>query len=1007
MAEHRRPAVYTIPAHRAFADALAAGLIAQFGRDPLGLARGIVLVPNNRSARAIRDAFVRRSDGGLLLPRLVPIGDVELDDRLGPALDPIDGETDIPPACPPMLRQMILARLVQDVRRNAGQPVDAGEAMRLGQALGRALDELLVEEVPLSALTALDISGDLSVHWAKSLDLFAILSERWPRELAQRGMIDLADRRAQLLALATRRWSDTPPEGFVVAAGVSTSAPAVARLLRTVARMPRGQVVLAELDQHMSPDEWDAIGPFDADPETGRRPRPHETHPQYVLKLMLDRMGVAREEVALWRWGGGHDARAARSRAISNAMLTPAHSVKWRTLSTGERTLTGVRAIEVATPADEAQALAIALREAIETPERTALLITPDRALAGRVAAHLARWDIVADDSAGRPLHQTPPGAFLSALATAAAERFAPVALLALLKHPLTMQGDARLDWLEEVRQLDLILRGPRPAAGLVGIDAALRPRPTEEEDRNRRLRAHVARWWPAARALLAPLEDSFARGADLPTLIGALREAGERLAGDALWSGTAGRAASSLFADMEDAAIEGPRDMEARVLPALLQRLMERVAVRPPQGGHPRIAILGLIEARLQQADLVILAGLNEGTWPALPQPDPWLAPRIRADLGLPGLERRIGLAAHDFASGLGAPEVIITRARRGEGAPTVASRFWLRLQAMSGPQWKADTRLPALSARIDDPGAQNPATRPAPAPPAADRPRKIAVTAVDRLKADPYAFYAQAMLRLRTLDPLDADPSAAWRGTAVHRILQLWAERDGGDPAMLEARARALLAEAEAHPLMRALWQPRLLKAVEWIADQVRGDLAEGRRIALIEKRGEAEVAGITLFGTADRIDRMADGTLAIVDYKTGKPPSPKMVTAGYALQLGLLGLIAERGGFEELRPPLTGAAFEYWSLGKKGDQFGYRDSPVDAEGKRGKMRTEDFVASTLADFTGVAEDWLLGTAPFTAKLHPEIPTYADYDQLMRLEEWYGRADSAPEGAVDDARG
>ncbi|RVT40880.1 double-strand break repair protein AddB [Sphingobium algorifonticola] len=990
MAERRRPAVYTIPAHRAFSDALAAGLLAQHGDDPMALARGIILVPTNRAARAIADAFVRRVKGGLLLPRLVPVGDPELDETLGSALDPLGAGADIPPAIPAMERQMILAQLVQRARARSGVPVDAAEAIRLAQALAHALDQLLIEQVDPRRLRDLNVRAELSVHWQKALEMFEIIWSLWPTVLAERGMIDMADRRNRLLAHVATRWSQTPPPGFVIAAGIASTAPAVAGLLRQVARMALGQVVLADLDQTMTAEEWDAIGPFPPDPLTGIRRRPQETHPQYALKRLLDQMGVAREEVALWRWGGGHDARAVRSRAISHAMLAPQLTAKWRDLKTAERSLSGISALEVATPAEEAQAIAIALREALETPEQTVALVTPDRALAMRVAAHLRRWGIEADDSAGQPLSRLPPGTLLVALAEAAADRFAPVALLNLLKHPLVMRGERRLGWLEQVRRLDLVIRGPRPAPGLAGIDRLLAPR---ADDRLALVRAQVAAWWPEARALLVPLEQAFAGADALPPLLAILRETAGVLSGDAVWAGHQGRAAAALFGDMEAAAPLGPQDAGAQAMPALMERMLGQVAVRPPQGGHPRLSILGLVEAQLQQADLMVLAGLNEGTWPALPAPDPWLAPRIRQELGLPGLERRIGVAAHDFASALGAPRVLITRARRDASAPAVASRFWLRLKAMAGPEWKTADRYGALARALDHVETPSPAERPMPCPPPALRPQKIAVTDVDRLKADPFAFYARKMLGLSPLDPVDADPSAAWRGTEVHRILQLWAMEDQRDPAKLEARAEALLRRADAHPLMRALWAPRLLAAIRWIAVQVAQDSREGRRILLVEEKGEAVIAGVTLNGTADRIDRLTDGRWAIVDYKSGKPPSAKQVQAGFAMQLGLLGLILEHGGFAEKNVTGLAGAFEYWSLGKKGEDFGYRESPADPVGKRGKIITADFTASALDSFSDAVGRWLTGNEQFTAKLHPEIPTYTDYDHLMRLEEWYGR--------------
>ena len=982
-----RPQLFTIPAHRSFADALAAGLIARFGGESVGLARGLVLVPNNRAVRTVTEAFVRRSGGGLLLPRLVPIGDPEIDERIGGALDPIDA-VPIPPAIDPVARQLRLARLVQRHRQ-----VDAAEALRLAADLGRTLDQLIVEEVePTRLRDAATEVPDLAVHWQSSLDSLELILRQWPAELKELERIDLSDRRNRLLNALERRWRVAPPPHFVCAAGITTSAPAVARLLRRVAKLENGLVVLPALDLGMPDAEWDLLGPHKPDPVTGHRRRSAETHPQFHMELLLDRMGFARGEVAPWRWGGGRDAPAVRSRAIANAMAPAEATGKWHKLKPAERRLTGVRALELADPAQEAQAIAVALREVAEAPGQTAALVTPDRNLARRVSAHLKRWGIEADDSAGRPLSQTPPGTLLLALASAAAERFAPVPLLALLGHPLVRQGDARLAWLDGFRLLDLALRGPRPASGLSGITAFLE----EEAGRDTALRRRALPFWREASALLAPIEAELGssdgslwqpeQGKGLGEILGRIRETAAALAGEEVWRGPAGRAAAELLGSLEEAAEHGPEQAHAQALPALLEQMMAQVAVRPPYGQHPRIFIWGLLEARLQQADLMILAGLNEGTWPALPAPDPWLAPRIRADLNLPSLERRIGLAAHDFACGLGAPRVIVTRARRDARAPAVASRFWLRIEAMTGgvtrsPQharWAREIDLPGTKVQID---------RPAPSPPANIRPRKLWVTDVDRLKADPYAFYAKRMLRLRPLDPVDADPTAAWRGSAVHKVLEDWMKEDECDPARLRPRAEALLDDPGVHAMLRALWQPRLMEAIRFIEEEMDKARQEGRRPLRAEAEGEAMIDGITLCGVVDRIDRCEGDRLAIVDYKTGKPPSRKAVDEGFSLQLGLLGLIARAGGFDDVSgEPVR---FEYWSLAKDKNKFGYV-VPAD---RRSNMEAAEFVEQAERHFIAAAARWLHGSEPFTAKLHPQYAPYADYDQLIRLDEWYGR--------------
>jgi ATP-dependent helicase/nuclease subunit B len=1015
MAERGKPALFTIPAHRAFADALASGLIRRTGGDRMRLARGLVLLPNNRAKRAVTDAFVRASDGGLLLPRLVAIGDPELDEAAGSAIDPAGGDDTVPPAVPPLQRRMILARLVAEERAKAGQPVDAAEAVRLAGELARTLDQLLVEEVRPSRLRELELTEELSSHWQKSLALFGIVLDRWPGELQRLGRIDLATRRALLLDRLAARWRVAPPGGFVCAAGVIDSAPSVARLLRCVSELPEGMVVLADLATGMDDDEWAALGPHAPDPVTARRKRSIETHPQFHLKLLLERMSVNRAEFATWRGGSDHDATVARGRAVANALAPAEFTGKWTTLEADQRRLAGIAAAELATPAEEAQAIALALRQVLETEGRTAALVTPDRGLARRVAAHMRRWNIEIDDTAGRPLSILPPGTLLTALAEAAVQRFAPLALLALIKHPLVQTGTTRAVWLEGARSLDRVMRGPRPAAGLAGIDAHLSPslsareRPgvgAETEDRSAKDQptpspslsgrgarsAAAAAWWPQARALLAPVEALFAGGAQpLPAMIAALRETAQALCGDELWSGPAGRAAAELLSELEVQAAAGPALVEPESLAPLLKTLMDEVAVRLQQGRHPRLAIYGLIEARLQTADLMILGGLNEGTWPGQPAPDPWLAPRIRSELGLPGLERRVGLAAHDLAGALGAPNALMTRARRDAKSPAIASRFWLRLQALAGERFDRARDLEGWTRALDDPGEHVPAEHPRPSPPAELRPTRIAVTDVDRLKADPYAFYAKRILRLAALDPVDADPSAAWRGTAVHDVLEAWAREDKCDAAALRPRALAMLADERTHPMMRALWQPRLMEAIDWISAKIIEGAESGRSVLAVEQEGKMSIAGVTLTGKFDRIDRMPGGGLAVIDYKTGQPPSAAALRAGFSLQLGLLGLIAEYGGYDGIKG--TATAFEYWSLGRKGDGFGYVTTPVDPEGKRDRIPTAEFTQTAAHHFAEAARAWLTGDAPFEAKLHPEFAPYAEYDQLMRLDEWYGR--------------
>ena len=954
-----RPTVFTIPIHRSFADALAAGVMARFGRDPLELAAGRILLPNNRAVRAVTDAFVRISGGGLLLPRLIPIGDPELDDRIGGALDPIDQGDPVLSAIDPLERLLTLASIVDRSDESSS------EILRLAADLARALDALLIEEVaPTQLRRAVSESDEIATHWERSLEKLQLIYEAWPAILSDRGAVDLPERRNRLLRRMADRWKADPPPGFTIAAGVTTAAPAVAALLARVARMPGGMVVLPGLSlSNVMPDaEWDALG---ADQQV----RGEETHPQFHLKLLLDRMGVARGEVQSWRQLGRSASSPTRTHAVANALTSPDFSHKWQTLRPAERRLSGVRLAKLPDTAAEAQAIALALREALETPGKTAALITPDRQLAARVSALLERWGIEADDSAGTPLSQTPVGTLLLGIASAAAEELAPVPLLALAKHPLVGGGDEqRLAWLEAARELDLRLRGPRPAAGLAGLDAHF----------------GALKEWRTVRDRLSSTDGLLTNPLPLSAFIEGIVRATEALTEDAAWRGPAGRMAAELLAEIEASEAAVSMTVDATAAVAVLRDLLDQRSVRLPYGGHPRIFIWGLLEARLQRTDLVILGGLNEGVWPALPAPDPWLPPKVRANLGMPGLEFRIGLSAHDFASALGAPEVLITRARRDSRSPTIASRFLLRLDAMSGGLPR-DIRLERLVRAIDDPGPPQPVSRPEPAPPPAQRPDRISVTAVDRLNADPFAFYAQAILKLHAIDPVDDDHTARWKGIAVHQALQEWLQHDDCDPGKLRPRAEQLLRDEAVHPMLRALWSPRLLEAIDWIAALERDNRAMGRRPLAAEVTGETPIAGVTVHGRVDRIDRLGDGSLAIIDYKTGAPPTQKAVNAGFALQLGLLGLIGRAGGFEGVSGDPV--AFEYWSLTRHKGKFGKLMCP-DKD-----MQPGEFLDHAYAHFKDAAGKWLTGSAPFTAKLNPAYAPYGDYDQLMRLEEWYGR--------------
>ncbi len=1008
--------LFNIPAHVGFVDALAAGLLARTA-DPLERARMLVLLPNRRAVRALTQAFVRQlgqsETVGLLLPKMVPVGDLGEDDfdRL------MTGDIPLAPPVDPLVRRLELARLVRAL------PADetgrsAIEALRLGDALGNSLDAMLAEEVSPAALRDAIAGKELASHWDQTLGFLEVIITHWPPVRDRMGASDGGTRLATAIAALIERWQATPPQAPVIAAGIVSGTPALARLLKAVLTLPQGQVVLPGLDTDLSPagkSRFDAIICAEAE-EDPPLARDSEAHPQHAFKLLLARLRRTREDVADWRHAAGPDGPAARTPLVMAAMAPADAGEGWvdpDTAPSAAQAFENVRVVEAATAAEEAQVVALALRRNLETPGATAALVTPDRALARRVAAHCRRWGIAVDDSAGTPLPRTPPGALVLAMVAAMAGQFDPVRLLALLKHPLVCpagkpadsqtaaEPEARPAWLRRVRQLDLALRGVRPAPGLEGIGAQIDLWLNDPRSPGRD--ATLADWWDHAAAVLAPLEAlGSTHETRLDGLAETLRHIGEALAGDRLWSGTDGRAlAARIEALIADGALFGALDIAES--PALIDALLADVAVRPGWGGHPRVAILGPVEAQLARADLMILAGLNENVWPAQPSPDPWLAPAIRAALGLPGAARAMGLAAQDFVRALGAPQVLITRARRDAGGPMRTSRLLLRLDALAarlgvGPDGlRRDEALLHLARNLDTglPPVRIP--RPAPAPPAEDRPRTLSVTEVDTLIADPFAFYASKMLRLRPLEPLDDDPGAALRGNVMHQVLEDWVKDGHPDLASLARLTEAMLQrEGRDFPLLRALWGPRARAAIEWAGTAVLDAVAAGRMPLGAETRGALTLDnGVLINGKADRIDRDAEGHFAIIDYKSGTVPAAGNVKQGYANQLPLLALMLEAGGMKlSIAVPATVTALEYWKLGGNLAKPGEIKAPF---GKGQAAIIPDHlqtVHETVSDFTARL---LCGTAPFRSNVHPAL-VWGDYNHLARVLEWRDR----PRGAT-----
>ena len=983
------PTVYTVPPHEPFVDTLAVGLLA--GRvmaldpaNPQALSRLTILLPTRRACRALQLAFLRTAPGqALLLPRIRPLGDIDEDEA---SLGDEDDET-LPDAVSPLERRLMLARLIQRLGEMPGGAALTGagavdQAARLARALADLLDEIQIARCDPQGLADL-APEEYAAHWQQVLRFLSLMTDNWPAILAEKGLMDPAARRNVMLEALAERWATKPPAHPVIAAGSTGSVPATRDLLATIARLPQGAVVLPGLDTEADDDTWEAIGP---------------THPQYALKSLLDHMCVARDAVPPWPGSegtGARDAARVRSRLIADAMRPAETITAWRALPPpAPDALRDIHRIDCASPQEEAGVIAIVMRRALETPGRTAALVTADRALARRVAAELRRWWIEVDDSAGEPLGETAPGAFLRLTGRMIAEEAAPVPLLAALKHPLAAGGEAPATWRRSVRAMErAILRGPRPAPGFDGLRAALK-----EGD------AAIRPWLDGLEAAAVPIAALMAQPeADLRKLLQAHVEFAEWLAATAdeagparLWSGEAGAQAARFVAGLVEASPALPPVAPAHY-PALLDALMEDHVVRPPFGRHPRLQIWGPLEARLQHADCMILGGLNEGVGPPATAGDPWMSRPMRADFGLPPPELRIGLSAHDFVQCCGAEEVYLTRARRIEGTPTIPARWLQRIDALLANASEGAKVLQAMEpallawwATLDRP-AKPPSPRPAPAPtpPVEARPRRLSVTRIETWIADPYSVYARDILRLRPLDPIDADPSAAERGIIIHRILDAFvrAYPDALPPdaeERLKALGRAHFEAAGARPGVLAFWWPRFERITRWFLDT-----EQARRPALLplatEVNGVLDLEGsagsFRLTAKADRIDRTEAGALEIIDYKTGGVPRKSHVADGRRPQLSLEAAIAQAGGFAGVDAAEV-AALAYWRL--SGAETAGEITQFDDDAGTLALAAADGLRALVARFDDRA-------TPYHPVPRPALaPAWNDYAHLARHKEW-----------------
>ena len=670
------------------------------GGDPLALAAATIYLPTRRACRLAQKIFldVLKRDAAIL-PRIVPIGDVDEDElafaeaatgeNSGAALDLPEALTGLPRAVP--LAEIILKWADAIAPRGSDHaPLIANSpaaALALAQDLARLMDDMATRQVSWDRLDDL-VPDELDKYWEHTLGFLKFIHPHWRALLEEKGCIEPAERRDKLIAAEAKRLETSA--GPVIAAGSTGSMPATATLLATIAKLPHGALVLPGLDTDLDEATWTMIAGRDADAEAVHG------HPQFAMSALLQKIGILRDSVTALAPPEPHG----RERLASEALRPAAASELWKDrladagfAAHADAALASVAVIEAANAEEEALAIAVALREAMNDPGKTAALVTPDRALARRVLAAMARWNVPVDDSGGDALSDTPAGVFARLAAEAALDGLAPVTLLALLKHPSCRFDAAAISTLERA-----ILRGPRPKRGTAGLEHALQTFRDELGKFRRGESSGLHRSDPRASLTDAELDAATDLAARLKTALAPLESLPPS---PQPFSAIAGKHAEALvalggiteelakaFDEIDEA---GSLPIEPKDYIELFHAAIADKKVRRPEA-DVRVRIYGPLEARLQRSTAWCWAAWSRAS-----------GRRRRA--AIPGSAGRCATSsASTCRSGASAsrrtisrrrsarPEVILTRAAKLGGAPTVASRFVQRLAAVAGEtRWKA----------------------------------------------------------------------------------------------------------------------------------------------------------------------------------------------------------------------------------------------------------------------------------------------------------------------------
>ena len=958
------PQIFNINAGQSFVDILARHFLERWQSNPEESANFLFLMPTRRACQSLTAAFIRQHGlSPTILPRIEPIADMEEDEII--LTNPTEILHNLPPAISSLQRSLILTRLILQKPAQLGlADITVSQAYRLAENLATLIDLAHNQQLDFAKLKDI-VPEEYAVHWQETLKLLTIITENWPQILKAENKIDPAQRRNLILSEEIKLWQQQNTQQHIVIAGSTAAFPLWKDLVKTVSELPNGEVYLYGLDLYLDEDSWQQID---------------ENHPQFELKELLDFLHLKRSSVSLL----SPVAFTPREQFVAECMRPATTTAEWQQLSLNTFPAEALKKLQFVNCDDlrqEASAIALIIRQTLETPEKTAALVTADRNLSRRVVAELKKWNIIADDSAGQPLNLTPIGIFLQLILQVIEQSFSQKSLLCLLRHPFTAAGYSYAQFNLLTRQLELLWRK--------GEDLTAQTKNFIE---------HIKQiLQPLAELYMVPnvrLKDLFIAHIKVAE---ALADTDTKNGAKIIWKNDAGSVAAKFVNDFLSAA-DVLEYVNASDYTSLLAYMLSKQNVRNRFGMHPRVKILGPIEARLTTFDVTIIGEANEGTWPQVPKADMWMSRPMKHDFGMPLPEKNIGISAADFAHLLNAPEVYLTRAERIDGTPTEKSRWWLRMETVLAtqigdnfnPDNLYDKKFCAWAKFLDRAEFLQPIEAPRPCPPVNMRPRKLSASGFEYLMRDPYVIFAKYILKLHKLEDLDRNLDVRDYGNIVHKVIENFNNRHPNDfPENAHKELTELgefeFSQADLAPETKAFWWPKFLKTVDWLVateSVYRPQIAKVHNETSGEMIFEAPAGKFTLTAKADRIDETKDGKINIIDYKTGQARTVSEVSSGVAPQLPIEGLIAEHGGFAEITPnPVE--SLKYWQLGNK-------------ETSLNPQQTTQALENTLENIRQLIGLYDFESQPYFAKPNPTLAVkYSDYDHLERFLEWGIRGD------------